>query len=119
MPIVMVGQRGSLKVTPTQHHNVNVKLAPNNEDEIVVQRRGQVSVKLNQNDSGLLQPSGQPIALTPLLQHAHLSELLDVEITGTPSNGYAVIYNSETNKYDVRPIEVADIALDLIDGGTF
>lgn len=119
MPIVMLGHTGSLKVTPSQRHNVSVKLAPSNEDEIMVQRRGQVAVKLNQNDSGLLQPSGQPIALTPLLQHAHLSELLDVEITDTPANGYAVIFNSDTNKYDVRPIEVGDIALDLIDGGTF
>jgi len=46
-----------------------------------------------------------------------VAELNDV--TGTPSNGHTLVYNSTLNKYVVQQLSSENINLVSVDGGTF
>lgn len=46
-----------------------------------------------------------------------LAELADV--TGTPSNGHTLVYNTSLSKYVVQQLSSENINLVSIDGGTF
>lgn len=46
-----------------------------------------------------------------------VSELTDV--TGTPQNGYTLVYNSTLQKYVVQQLTVEDITITSLDGGSF
>lgn len=46
---------------------------------------------------------------------ARLDELLDVDLT-LQANGSVPVYNSQTDKYEVKPL---DITINNVDGGSF
>lgn len=46
-----------------------------------------------------------------------IAELSDV--TGTPQDGYTLVYNASLNKYVSQQITTADINITSLDGGTF
>lgn len=46
-----------------------------------------------------------------------IAELTDV--TGTPQDGYTLVYNASLNKFVVQQITVEDINITSLDGGTF
>jgi len=47
-----------------------------------------------------------------------LSEINDVNTTGV-ANGYTLVYNTVSNKWEAKEIDAAGIAIDNITGGTF
>ena len=46
------------------------------------------------------------------------STISDMETAGV-ENGYTFIYNSTTQKYEASPINLADVNVDRIQGGSF
>jgi hypothetical protein len=58
-------------------------------------------------------PTNNPVSLRSSLNYIH--SLLDVVETN-PQDGDTLVYNSTTNKYEVKPVSVNAVNLD---GGTF
>ncbi len=87
---------------------------------VVVNRQGQLSIRLNRTNSGALTQAHDSVSVTQATStnQTRLRDLLDVDASAA-SDGDTVIYNVDTDKYEVREISVDDINLDDIDGGTF
>lgn len=58
-------------------------------------------------------PTNNPVSLKSSLNYIH--SLLDV-VESNPQDGDTLVFNSTTNKYEVKPISVNVVNLD---GGTF
>ena len=69
------------------------------------------------NNNGRLSSAG-PITLKNQIQEIRsIENILDVS-TVDVTNGATLIYNSQNDKYEVRQLSFADLAVDL-DGGSF
>jgi hypothetical protein len=61
----------------------------------------------------------QPVAIKALARSINtLSDIPDV-IETAPQNGYTLVYNATTDKYEVKQLTVSDINIETLDGGTF
>jgi hypothetical protein len=69
------------------------------------------------NNNGRLSSAG-PITLKNQIQEIRsIENILDVNVVEA-ANGATLIYNSQNDKYEVRQLSFADLAVDL-DGGSF
>ena len=69
------------------------------------------------NNNGRLS-SAAPITLKNQIQEIRsIENILDVSVVEA-ANGATLIYNSQNDKYEVRQLSFADLAVDL-DGGSF
>jgi len=82
-----------------------------------VNSQRQVNVTVNQSSSGLIQKSARPVTISSQIETNTLEELNDVSVSGTPANGYGLVYNSVTDKYEVT--DLATEATGDVDGGTY
>jgi len=61
----------------------------------------------------------QPVTLKSqartINQMADIADVLEV----TPTDGDTLVYNSVTDKYEVKKLNASDITIDSLDGGTF
>jgi hypothetical protein len=69
------------------------------------------------NNNGRLSSTG-PITLKNQIQEIRsIENITDVSVVDA-TNGSTLIYNSQNDKYEVRQLSLADLAVDL-DGGSF
>ena len=88
----------------------NVKINPNPESKIVAK----VST-----ESGLLQ-SSTPITIKNQFREYQINsieDLPDVDEVDVDS-GSTIVYNANTNKYEVKPLDITNV-VGIIDGGEF
>lgn len=78
-----------------------------------------VNVKVNLSNAPITTYSPSPVKTIKSQFGAvdTVSELVDV--TGTPSNGHTLVYNSSLNKYVIQQLSSENINLVSVDGGTF
>lgn len=79
-----------------------------------------VNVKVNLANNRIVASSSSSPVKTVKSQFNSVdtvSELTDV--TGTPQNGYTLVYNSTLQKYVVQQLTVEDITITSLDGGSF
>lgn len=74
---------------------------------------GQVIIRQpTQTRMSIVDPSIAPtLAVT-------LNDLTDVN-TANVANGYTLVYNSNTNSYEMKPLELSNLGIASIEGGTF
>lgn len=61
----------------------------------------------------------QPITLKSQARTINqLADISDVE-EAAPQDGFTLVYNSSTDKYEVKKLASTDITIDSLDGGTF
>jgi len=61
----------------------------------------------------------QPITLKSQSRTVnYLDDMLDV-VEVSPQDGFTLVYNSATDKYEVRQLTATDITINSLDGGTF
>lgn len=83
-----------------------------------------VNVKINNGTNIGQVKVSQPIRSTIVDQNfkpkpnVSLGELVDVS-TGGVENGYTILFNTATNKYEVGPVSNVAVTISHIYGGTF
>lgn len=75
-------------------------------------------IKANVTNNGGSLSAQAPITLKNQIQEIRsIENILDVSVVEA-ANGATLIYNSQNDKYEVRQLSFADLAVDL-DGGSF
>jgi len=83
---------------------------------ITARNNKNIAVVTKLTNTGKLQ-TGTPVTLRNTVQNQiSMGELVDV-LEGTPADGSAIIYNSQIDKYEVKPISAQSIG--SVDGGEF
>lgn len=61
----------------------------------------------------------QPITLKSQARTVnYIDDILDV-VEASPQDGYTLVYNSATDKYEVKQLTSSQISITSLDGGTF
>jgi bisphosphoglycerate-dependent phosphoglycerate mutase len=80
-------------------------------------RTSNVVVKLSQSSSGVLSATSSAVGLrnqiTELRSIEDIADVAEINVT----NGATLVYNAETDKYEVKPITYETIG--AMDGGSF
>lgn len=82
----------------------------------IAQNRGQV-VKVKQSDT--LITTQTPVTLrNTAADYNAIDRLTDIDLTSRANNS-TLVYNSVTNKYEVKPLDTTIISITSLDGGSF
>lgn len=78
-----------------------------------------VNVRVNLANNRLATAPTQPITLKASARTINtLKDITDV-VEGSPQDGFTLVYNAATDKYEVKQLTVSDINITGLDGGTF
>lgn len=78
-----------------------------------------VNVKVNLGTTRTATAPTQPVTLKSTARTVnYLNNLLDVQEVA-PQDGFTLVYNSATDKYEVKQLSSSEINITSLDGGTF
>lgn len=89
----------------------NVKINPNPETKIIAK----VST-----GGGVLQPTTSPVTIKNQFREYQINSIQDLPDVDEVSvqNGSTLVFNSSTNQYEVKPLDITNV-IGVIDGGEF
>ena len=89
----------------------NVKINPNPETKIIAK----VST-----GGGVLQPTASPVTIKNQFREYQINSIQDLPDVDEVSvqNGSTLVFNSSTNQYEVKPLDITNV-IGVIDGGEF